>query len=486
MKKGLILIFFLAAVCVKGQAPRKFFTRFGGSGHDIGYGVIQTLNGQYAVTGSTGSFGNGNTDAFLALVDSMGWVRWEKSYGGFNNDIGRSIIQLADSGFVITGYTNSFGSGGYDVLVVRTDKAGTLIWQKAFGGLDWDFGYCVKTSPGGDSLIVAGSTYSYGYGKMDGYILKIDLNGVLQWQDTYGGPEDDEFKSFVVTSTNHYAFAGTTKSMGDLNGDCWLVKTGLAADSVFSIKHGDNKKQFINDIVEGVSGDFVMAGATDIAGRDTTWGYLLSLDQNGNFSYENNFPRSEKFKDYQLTCVTRANNSNYIYVYKTFEAPVGFKLEPLFMDITGMWPSVVNTYGSTSDEEIFDICRTKDKGFIAVGYTNGFSLSPNDGFLNDVFLVKMDSTLFNSKNYVGVPTFAKTSEDLFIYPTITNELINISCEKSLLNNSTMYVTNMAGQKLEVTFIQPNQISIKSFAAGIYFVTFMKDGYSRSFKVVKTD
>ncbi|MBK7667341.1 MAG: hypothetical protein IPJ32_08340 [Sphingobacteriaceae bacterium] len=112
----------------------------------------------------------------------MGWVRWEKSYGGFNNDIGKSIIQLADSGFVIAGYTNSFGAGGYDMLVVRTDKAGTLIWQKTFGGLDWDFANAVKTTPLGDSLIIVGSTYSFGYGKMDGYIVKTDLNGIFQWQ----------------------------------------------------------------------------------------------------------------------------------------------------------------------------------------------------------------------------------------------------------------------------------------------------------------
>jgi hypothetical protein len=486
MKKGFIVILFLIVGCAKAQAPQKFYTRFGGYNHDIGYGVIQTLNGHYAVTGSTGSFGYGNTDAFIALVDSMGWVRWEKSYGGFNNDIGRSIIQLADSGFVIAGYTDSFGGGGYDVLVVRTDKNGTLIWQKAFGGLDWDFGYCVKTCPTGDSLIVAGSTYSYGYGKMDGYILKLDLNGNLQWQKTYGGAEDDEFRSFVLTSSKQYAFAGTTKSMGDINGDCWLVKTGLASDSIFSIKHGDNKKQFLNDIVEGISGDFVMAGATDIAGRDTTWGYLLSLDQNGNFNYENNFPRSEKFKDYQLTCVTRGNNANYIYVYKTFDAPAGFQLEPLFMDITGMWPTTVNTYGSTSDEEIFDICRTKDRGFIAVGYTTGFSTGPNDGFLDDVFLVKMDSTLFNSQNFVGVPETPKVLDNIFIYPTITNDLINISIEPHLLDKTVLYVTNSYGERLPVSLIKSNQISVKNFTSGIYFITLMKDGFSRSFKVIKTD
>ena len=72
MKRVVVFILFLASVISYAQAPQKFYTRFGGYGHDIGYGVLQTLNGQYAVTGSTGSFGNGNSDAYLALVDSMG------------------------------------------------------------------------------------------------------------------------------------------------------------------------------------------------------------------------------------------------------------------------------------------------------------------------------------------------------------------------------------------------------------------------------
>ena len=481
MKKSLCLILFFASVFVFGQAPQKFYTRFGGYGHDIGYGVIQTLNGQYAVTGSTGSFGNGNTDVYLALVDSMGWVRWEKSYGGFNNDIGRSIIQLPDSGFVITGYTNSFGNGGYDVLVVRTDKNGTLIWQKSYGGLDWDFGYCVKATSGNDSLIVAGSTYSYGYGKMDGYILKLDLLGNLQWQDTYGGAEDDEFRSFVVTYNNQYAFAGTTKSMGDVKGDAWLVKTGLAGDSVFSLNHGDNKKQFINDIAEGAGGELVFAGATDIAGLDSTWGYLLSLSSTGTFNYENNFPRTEKFKDYQLVSVTKGNGTNYIYVYKTFDAPAGFKLEPLFMDVTGMWPGTLNTYGGTSDEEIFDISRTKDRGFISVGSTNGFGSN-----LTDVFLVKMDSTLKNSVNFVGINENTEKKSDYAVYPTITNDFIYF--ESSNTKKIKVTVSNSLGYVLEEQQFEKNNftLSLKNYGNNIYFIRITDDLNYKTYKIIKIE
>jgi hypothetical protein len=247
MKKSCLIALLLIGFFGKAQPPSKFYTRWGGGGHDVGYGVIQTLNGQYAVTGSTSSFGNGNTDVYLAIVDSMGWLRYQTSFGGFNNDIGQSIIQLADSGFVIAGYTNSFGSGGYDMYVVRTDKNCALVWQKTIGGMDWDFGYCVKQSSDG-GFIICGSTQSYGYGKTDGYIVKLDGAGVFQWQKTYGGAEDDNFKSFVLTSDNNVAFVGKNSSLGDVNGDAWLFKADQNGDSLWASKYGDNKKQFINDV----------------------------------------------------------------------------------------------------------------------------------------------------------------------------------------------------------------------------------------------
>lgn len=483
MKKIIAALLFLLSFVLNAQAPKKFYTRFGGYGHDVGYGVVQTLNGQYAVTGSTSSFGNGNTDVYLALVDSMGWVRWEKSYGGFNNDIGRSIIQLKDSGFVIAGYTNSFGSGGYDMFAVRTDKNGNLIWQKTFGGFDWDFAYCVKESNGGDSLIICGNTFSYGYGKSDGYIVKTDINGNIQWQKTFGGAEEDEFKSFTLTYNNQYAFAGTTKSMGDTKGDCWLMKTNLGGDSLIGVKYGDNKIQFITDIVEANNFDLVMSGARDMDGRDTTYGYLLSLDNNGSFKYENTFPRSEKYNDFQLTTLTKGYGANnFIYVYKTYEAPINSKVEPLFMDVNGMWPSIFNTYGSLDNDNIVDISNTKGKGYIAVGSTNGFGAQ-----LTDVFLVKLDSTLVGSQKIVGIKENNKADFLVNVYPTITKDFVYVNNSSSIdiIKVSVISITGKLLYTLQQGEIS-NRIDFSELANGLYFVQISANNQQKTFKVIKSN
>jgi len=112
------------------QPPKKFQTKFGDGGYDVGYDVKQTYDKGYIITGSTSSFGKGNTDVYLLKIDSMGQKVYEKSFGGYNNESGKSIIELPDSSIVIAGFTSSFGFGGYDIYLVKADKYGSLIWEK--------------------------------------------------------------------------------------------------------------------------------------------------------------------------------------------------------------------------------------------------------------------------------------------------------------------------------------------------------------------
>lgn len=483
MKKYFIFIFFFLSVITNAQAPQRFYTRFGGYGHDIGYGVLQTYKGQYAVCGSTGSFGNGNSDVYLALVDTMGWVRWEKSYGGFNNDVGRSIIQLPDSGFVIAGYSNSFGSGGYDMFVVRTDKDGTLIWQKSFGGLDWDFGYAVRTTPGSDSLIIAGSTYSFGYGKQDGYIVKTDLNGNFQWQKTYGGAEDDEFKSFVLTYNNQYAFAGTTKSQGDVKGDCWIQKTGLGGDSVRSIKYGNSNTQFLNDIKEHpVSKNFYMCGGWDKLGLDSTSALLLCLDENGVFQFEDIFSYRIQ-KDEQYYSLAHYKNNVYFYLRKATNSSFDKKQEGMMFLYNDNSYMVGTKYGSLEDDELYAVAPTKNKGFVCVGYTKGFGSN-----LSDVFLVKVDSTsIIGSPSIIGINEPSELKNNFSVFPTLAKDEITIEAAGNK-EELRIYITDCLGHLISSskTKEELTTLNISDFAEGIYFITVSENYISKTFKIIKSN
>lgn len=479
MKRIAIYILVFVYLGLQAQAPKNFFTRFGGNGHDIGYGVIQTLNGQYAVTGSTGSFGSGNSDVYLALVDSMGWVRWEKSYGGFNNDIGRSIIQLADSGFVMAGYTNSFGNGGYDVIVVRTDKNGNLIWQNAYGGLDWDFGYALKATAGGDSLIVGGTTYSFGYGKSDGYILKLDLNGNLQWQKTYGGAEDDEFKAFTLTYNGMYAFVGYTKSQGDIKGDAWLVKTGLAGDSVTSFKYGNANIQFANDIKEHpVSKNFYLCGGYDQLGLDSTSSMLVCFNENGVFQFQDLFTYHER-KDEQFVSNAYFKGTQYYYLRKSNYSKFDSRLHTIISVFDNNFYVNTTKYGAPEDDELFYITSTKHKGAVAVGYTTGFNAN-----LTDVFLLKLDSTsIVGAQSIVGVQQLNEAPH-FELYPTLTKDEIFITNPGS--DNIQIKVFDYSGREYLHLTTKDSQLKLNlaTYSDGVYFVQVSAGKQYKVFKVMK--
>jgi hypothetical protein len=483
MKKCFCLIIILTSFLMKSQAPARFYTKFGGYGHDIGYNAIQTFKGNYAVVGSTSSFGNGNTDVYLAIVDSMGWVTQEYSYGGFNNDIGRSIIQLSDSGFAITGYTNSFGAGGYDVYVIRVDKNGNLVWQKTFGGIDWDFGYCIKQAFGGGGFVICGKTYSFGFGKSDGYLISCDLNGNFLWQQYYGGAEDDEFKSFVLTYNNYYALAGTTRSMGDIKGDAWLFKTDINGDSIISVKYGNNNKQTLNDIKEHpITKNFYMCGAHDQSGKDTTSAWLLGLDENGIFLFED-YHTYNKIIDEQYYALAFRKNFDYLYVRRNFKTNSDLRIAPMISEFSNNNFISATKYGSTEDDELFSIANTKDKGFVCVGYTKGFN-----AYLTDVFLLKLDSnSIFGSTSVIGINEVNKYKETLFVFPTLTKGELTIM-DESTFHELKINVTDCFGKTVISTNTSNSKtlLNLEILCDGMYFITVSDNVHSKTFKIIKSN
>ena len=181
---------------------------------DGGYSIIQTSDGGYAITGRTHSFGAGLSDIYVVKLDAQGNLQWSKTIGGVYYDEGRAIIQTVDGGYAITGYTSSFGAGSYDVYVVKLDAQGNLQWTKTIGGTNNDIGYSIiQTSDGG--YAIAGATQSFGQGGYDIYIVKLDAQGNLQpcpngCQTSSGGT----VSSGGATSSGGAVSAGGTTSSG--------------------------------------------------------------------------------------------------------------------------------------------------------------------------------------------------------------------------------------------------------------------------------
>jgi len=141
---------------------------FGSSFDESGYSVSQTDDGGYIITGYKGSYG----DVWIIKTDSFGNEEWNNTFGGSNEDVGRSVFQTSDGGYIITGYTYSYGAGSKDVWLIKTDSFGNEEWNKTFGGTDSDSGSSVsQTDEGG--YIITGYTRSYGAGSRDLWLIKL-------------------------------------------------------------------------------------------------------------------------------------------------------------------------------------------------------------------------------------------------------------------------------------------------------------------------
>jgi ribosomal protein S11 len=152
-----------------------FAKTYGGTGSDNASSVQQTSDGGYMVAGYTESFGAGGSDIFLIKTDASGNVIWAKTYGGTHSDYASSVQQTSDGGYIVAGYTFSFGAGINDIFLIKTDANGNVIWAKTYGGTAYDYAYSVQqTSDGG--YIVAGYTRSFGAGGDNVFLIKTDAN----------------------------------------------------------------------------------------------------------------------------------------------------------------------------------------------------------------------------------------------------------------------------------------------------------------------
>jgi len=195
---------------------------FGGSDDDRARSVQETIDGGYVVAGYTWSSSE-REDVYILKLDANGNKLWEKTFGGSDNDGAWSIQQTNDGGYVVAGYTSSFGAGSYDVYVLKLDTSGKEVWSKTFGGSSDDLAWSIQqTNDGG--YIVAGYTKSFGAGSEDVYILKLDANGNKLWEKTFGGSYDERAYCIQQTRDGRYIVAGYTSSFGVGNYDVYIIK----------------------------------------------------------------------------------------------------------------------------------------------------------------------------------------------------------------------------------------------------------------------
>ncbi len=265
---------------------------YGGAEDDRVYYAEQTDDGGFIALGRSFSFGAG-AQLYLIKTDSNGNLEWSRNYGGARGEAGRHIEQLSDGGYLLSGYSHSFGEGDHDSYHVRVDSIGNVVWERAYDRSRLphpfgDYGQCAaETEDGG--FIIASVTSSDTTGR-DFWLIRTDAAGDTIWTKVYGGYAEEESKVVEILPDGTYMFAGRTSSFGNEDGDAWLMITDLDGDTLWTKTYGQWGFYDMAYWAESTSDDgMILSGQSIYVGNDNRDFYLAKTDEDGDLEWSQNY-----------------------------------------------------------------------------------------------------------------------------------------------------------------------------------------------------
>lgn len=259
-----------------GYGDLQWARTYGGQYNDFGYAAQQVADEGFIVVGRTNSVGTGY-DVFLIKTNSNGDTLWTKTYGGDTNDNGRDVQQTSDGGYIIVGYTQTVNMFS-DIYVIKTDSIGDTLWTKTYRENNYNIGNSIlQTTDNG--YIIAGSVGSGEY-ETDVYLIKLDNLGDTLWTRKYDRSISDYGYSVQQTVDHGYIIVGDTRSTSSGKSDIYLIKTDNIGDTVWTRTFGGDYMDYGFSVQQTTDGGYIITGTSEDAAY--TYVYLIKTDDNGN------------------------------------------------------------------------------------------------------------------------------------------------------------------------------------------------------------
>jgi hypothetical protein len=414
------------------------------------HAIYQTSDGGYVVLGNTTSSninisGNdGDGDFLIVKLSSLGEIEWQKVFGGTSNEIGLSIDQTYDGGYIVAGQTNSNNGnvtgnhGNTDVWIFKLSDSGTLLWQKCLGGTSNETAVAIRQTAD-HGFIVTGNTNSNdgnvtgNHGLNDVWVLKLSESGNLDWQKTLGGTDYDYGYSIEETAEGGYIVAGSTKSIdGNVIGnhggtDAWVVKLSNVGTLIWQKALGGSGGENAYQVHQTAQGDYIVAGYTNSTGGDVS---------------ENHGGSDAWF----------------------------LKLSTIG---TLIWQK---TLGGSSNEIIYSCAEAPDGGFCLAGYTqsNDGDAFGNHGS-NDVWIVELNPEQLSITTNSNCP--------IALFPNPVGSILSLE-NKTCTDFTKISVTDLMGNTVLEPLRSSAQIDVESLTKGVYFLQIYTENERYTYKFVK--
>lgn len=378
---------------------------YGGPKDDYAAAVIQSTSREFVLVGSTLSYGADDYDALLVKVDPRGAIEWTQTFGGSKYDEGNSIIETKDGGYAFIGSTKSYGAGEIDFWLVKTNAYGNMEWQKTFGGSRSDGASAIIEMD--DGFVLVGSTRSYGAGETDVWLIKTDANGIMEWQQTYGGPEIDVIRSIIKTEDDGFALFGYTSSYGAGGWDCWFVKTDSNGNMEWQQTYGDSKDDAAwSGIQTANDGGYALIGYTQSYGVGSRDFWMIKTDSSGIPLFNRTFGGIA----YDEAWAGIETDDGFVLAGSTWSFGTGTGDAWLVKtDANGniKWQQ---TFGGAEDDEVRSLIKTTDGSFVLSGFTSSSGAGDRDAWLVKIVPPGVDLTDSDNDGLTDV-------EEMEIYKT---------------------------------------------------------------------
>jgi len=464
-----LILFFLAVISINvyTQTPIRFNHTYGNFSYNSGMSVHQEADTGYVILANV-SGNSGINNIYLFKIDKHGGYVWDKLYSDSALFWAESLKKTPDKGFLITGYTNKVAGDGYDVVALKTDSLGNKQWEKYYGGHDWDFGMDAAIAHDGGFLL-CGSTYSYGLGQKDMYLLKLNNQGDTLWTRTFGGAYEDVATCIDVCQNGDIIIAGYTNSFGAGDYDAVLVRYDSIGNFLWYQTYGGDSVEKVFGVRERYNKDIVMGGYTSSFGMGLDDYYLIYTDSAGNqqwyianggvHTYERAYSLDlTTDSGYVLCGITEGPGFQDVYFYKMFP--------------DGQW-HYSTSHGSIYPDSANCIKQTLDGGYIIVGSTSGFG-----GCLSNIFVVKTGvDGLSEPYNGIDETTRDKTQK-IKIYPNPFSLRATAEIPQQYRNSGVFYMYDTFGRIVFKKDISPDESSFvigrNNLPSGVYFYRWIND------------
>jgi predicted secreted protein len=479
MRSAIVLLLILSSgMLLYAQPPGILWSRtYGRDSSEACRDVVVLPDGSVILLGNTRSFGAGAVDCWLVKVDRNGDSLWSRTYGGPANDWGAGVSVTPDGGFILAGSSSSFGSGGNDFWLVRTDGDGDSLWSRAYGGVETEtFGGLGVLADSG--YFVAGYTQSFGAGTEDFWLLRVAANGDSLWSRTYGGPSNERCWAAIRGRNGNFYLVGDARSFGLGDKDVWLVAANANGDSLWSHVYGGARDEECRGIVQTADGGFLLAGSQDQDGAGNFDAWLIRTDSAGNVLWDTTFggPLSEGVED-----VTLLPDGGFAVLGNTLSFGAGDQdvwLLRVSADGDSLWSL---TAGTADFERGWSLAVTSDHAYVIGGTTRPV------GDTGDFYLVK---TLPDPTLALGPFIVRPSSFVLSVFPNPFNPSTEIVYDLPAATHVSLRVFDLLGREVAVLkdgLVEPGSHRVTfdggALPSGIYFARLDAGAFSEVRKLM---